>query len=174
MKRQRSTEVPRCRKCDTDKDLYVWYVPDEVGYGPGHCHEIICSECPNPGDVFKDGKQKYDPDCHDKIFGIKDYDVPWSYIIICGGGGDVKDTTPEICFECYKEFDARQKHGSEYLPTYDNWRRNPSVSFCQECYRERRRNHTEFNKFEKGVDDTLMCQIEKYFKKRSEMGLGFV
>lgn len=75
------------------QNLFVWFIPDPYNDHP-LLPEIICGECPQPTDIFKDRKSKYDPDFHDQMFGLKDYSVYFTYLY--HGPDDVKG----ICFEC--------------------------------------------------------------------------
>ena len=148
-------KYPKCSKCDTSIDLYVWCVDDEWF---GCQHEIICSKCPNPTNIFKDWKSKYDPDHHDKIFGYKDYDVPWCYAF-CG------DTHVfHLCFQCNGTFNASLGFGHEYV--HENlWKLvndyDSSISFCRKCYHVIRKDHIDFKK---SVNDELfVSRLKLYF-----------
>ena len=153
---ERYTKKPQCSKCNTCIDLYVWCIDDE---GCGCQHEIICSNCPKPTNIFKDWKSKYNPDYHDKIFGFKDYDIPWSYTFRGNS-----DPIYHLCFQCNEKFNASDGYGHEYVHEklwklvndYDS-----SISFCKNCYPIIRKEHIDFKK---SVNEELfVIRLKVYF-----------
>lgn len=143
--------MARCSKCDSEDDLFVWYIPDPHNDYPLH-PELICSSCPEPRD--KDYKSAYDPDFHGKMFGYQDYSVGLSYLL--------SDNTKGLCFECDDEIDLGEGYGSCYVP-YEKWRSNQytSIAYCQPCHRARCKRHIEDT-----IDpEQLGEKLDKYWEK---------
>ena len=139
-----------CSKCGTIKNLFVWFIPDPYNDYP-LSPEVICGSCPGPKNIFKDNKSAYDPDFHDYILRIKDYQVNFSYAY-CG-----LDDVKGICFECDSEVNMSNGYGHVYLP--DSYC-NTSVVYCQNCYRKRCQHHIDFTQEEEV--NKLTLKLENY------------
>lgn len=120
------------------KKLFVWFIPDPYNNYP-LSPEVICDKCPKPDNIFKDIKTKYDPDFHDYVLGLKDYYVSLSYYH--NEPEDVKG----LCFECDRKINMSKGYGFCYIPDKYCTNTTCSVVYCQNCYRERCKNHVSFD-----------------------------
>lgn len=157
LKMSRTVAAAACSLCETTEGINVWYADDGYGYP---CLETLrCQTCPKPDNVFIDEYRKYNPDVDDKKFGIKDYDIPLSYTF-CG-----TDDVYGQCFECDQKCNLSKGYGHEYVPD-SLWADNNrcDVVFCQECFRERRKNHKSFDD-EKDLNG-LEMKLTLYWENR--------
>lgn len=151
--------MAECSKCGSQnvENLFVWCIRDPHNDYPLDV-EMICDSCPRPRNIFKDSKSRYDPDFHDKMFGLKDYNVPWAYLY--HGPDDVMG----ICFECNGKVNMSEGYGHCYVPdSYWNGREDTSVAYCPSCFRERCKNHLDLE--DERERPKLDSKLVDYWKK---------